>query len=83
MDNSKLFTQVNQIWKELNVFETSQEIAYRNGKRLTLSLKPINIKEKINPTETLKREMLYLVTGGLGGLGTDLILKLAKKYQMR
>ena len=63
---------------EINSKTEDQIIAYRGTNRWIQSFEPIRIKEAIPEPSKLKQGGVYLITGGLGGVGFVLAEYLAK-----
>ena len=71
---------------ELSILKIGSEIRYQAGKRLVRQLKVIekSVYENISvPSTLLKPQGIYLITGGLGGIGFIFAEYLAKHYQAR
>ncbi len=56
-------------------------IAYRSGKRWVQEYKQKNIREESLKKETLKHGGIYMITGGLGGVGLNIAEYLAEQTQ--
>lgn len=63
---------------ELLADNSEETIAYRENNRWVQAFEPIQLKE--TGLERLKEKGVYLLTGGLGGLGFALSKSLAKKF---
>jgi acyl-CoA synthetase (AMP-forming)/AMP-acid ligase II/NAD(P)-dependent dehydrogenase (short-subunit alcohol dehydrogenase family)/acyl carrier protein len=71
------------VLRELAVGKSKHEVAYRDGRRLSLSLSKVDmLREQTHPLP-IKNSGLYLITGGLGGLGTELARYLATRHNAR
>jgi acyl transferase domain-containing protein len=57
--------------------------AYRDGQRLWQSYYPIHLAKGAAPSRLLRREGVYLITGGLGKIGLALAKALAESVQAR
>ena len=68
------------ILRELRIAGSDSEIAYRNGRRLSSSLAKVDMLQQQTQDIPLKQGGIYLVTGGLGGIGTYLCQFLIKEY---
>jgi acyl-CoA synthetase (AMP-forming)/AMP-acid ligase II/NAD(P)-dependent dehydrogenase (short-subunit alcohol dehydrogenase family)/acyl carrier protein len=68
------------ILRELCVVGGDGEIAYRNGRRFCSSLTKVDLLQQPTQNIPLKQGGIYLVTGGLGGIGTYLCQFLIKEY---
>ena len=68
------------ILRELGIPTGDSEIAYRKGRRLISSLAKVDILQQETQDIPLKQGGIYLVTGGLGGIGTYLSQFLIKEY---
>jgi acyl transferase domain-containing protein/acyl carrier protein len=73
---------VQAIIKELNLKTEHQEIAYRDGSRYHLTYEPEKIG-KPSEQSLLKKKGVYLLTGGLGGIGYAIAEELATRNQAR
>jgi len=76
---------LNRMIKELNSPVTDEVIAYRGDSRLVRTFEPAPLP-KIRPEisiSRLKREGVYLITGGLGGIGLELARLLARTVQAK
>ena len=58
-------------------------VAYRDGMRWTQTFEPVQLKETAGDTALLRKNGVYVVTGGLGGIGLTLARHLAKSVQAR
>lgn len=68
---------------ELGTFSKEPSVAYRNGQRYVLRVKPLNlVNDRLTPFE-LKKGGIYLVSGGLGGLGFELCRRLGRDYNAK
>lgn len=66
---------------EQSATEDDADIALRNGKRFQRELKPVALKE--SDEDPFKTGGVYFILGGTGGLGFQLALHLARKYQAK
>lgn len=69
--------------QELSVLSREREIAYRNGKRLIAGLEKVNLPQESQQELPFKSGGIYLITGGLGGIGIQIAQYLLKNYQAR
>ena len=68
-------------YQEITTLPTSYRIAYRGGKRWVQSYEPVRLEHK---TEPIVRESgVYLITGGLGGIGLALAQQLARSAKVK
>lgn len=70
----------NALYYECMQVKTESDISYRDGVRLRMNIKQILLDEKDKVTPYVKNEGLYVVTGGLGGIGTHLTKYLITQY---
>ncbi|NEQ06321.1 MAG: SDR family NAD(P)-dependent oxidoreductase, partial [Moorea sp. SIO4E2] len=75
----------NYIWQELcSVFnELEIEIAYRDGKRLVSGLGAVDLASESQQELPLKKGGIYLISGGLGGIGVEIAKYILEHYQAR
>jgi acyl-CoA synthetase (AMP-forming)/AMP-acid ligase II/NADP-dependent 3-hydroxy acid dehydrogenase YdfG/acyl carrier protein len=59
------------------------EVAYRNGQRWVSQLEKVNLRRQPIQDLPFKFEGLYLLTGGLGGIGVEIARYLLKHYEAR
>ncbi|MDP3705055.1 MAG: amino acid adenylation domain-containing protein [Legionellaceae bacterium] len=82
-NSSQKATLVNNIYWEANTISQAcfkTEIAYRGEYRWQMKLQPCLNHIEENQIKRLKSEGIYLITGGLGGVGLVLAQYLAKNY---
>lgn len=70
-------TPVDRIIEEINHDCEIYRIAYRNGKRYVEELKEYNLKETLPLEVEIKGSGVYLITGGMGGIGLEVAKYLA------
>ena len=81
LDNPEI--NVSYLLQELSVLSKEREIAYRNGKRLIAGLEKVNLLQHNQQELPFKLGGIYLITGGLGGIGRQIAQYLLKNYQAR
>ena len=74
---------VNQLLKELRTESAERQIAYRGNYRWVRSFEPVALETLPNSILPLKRGGVYLITGGMGGIGLSLAEYLAKTVQAK
>ncbi len=80
-DNRELERLAGQLRRELFYEATDRVIAYRGLGRWIRTFEPIKLQETGYPAPDLKPGGVYLITGGLGGIGLVLAQHLAKTVQ--
>jgi len=70
------------LWLELLNPVNEAAIAYRQGQRWTQSYEPLPWQAQV-PANRLREQGVYLVTGGLGGIGLSLAKYLARRLQAK
>ena len=68
---------------EISTEPAAAAIAYRDGLRWTQSFEPISLNEPPENMPLLHKNGVYLITGGLGGIGLTVARHLAKTVQAR
>ncbi len=71
---------VERVLFELGLPTGEAEVAYRNGRRLIPAFAPANLTQQPAHESALERGGVYLVTGGLGGIGAQLARHLIQNY---
>ena len=71
------------ILRELRLASSDAEIAYRQNRRLVSSLAKVDMCQQPTQEIPLKQGGTYLVTGGLGGIGTYICQFLIKEYSAK
>ncbi len=77
---------INQLMEELSNTSAGSfnaVVAYRGDYRWVLSFEPIRLEKAGTIIERLRPEGVYLITGGLGGIGLALAEYLAKKVRAK
>lgn len=73
-------TDVAYIISEMKYNSGSYQVVYRNGKRYTEVFRKLNIQA--GKQKQIREEGVYLITGGLGGLGLEAAKYLAAKAKI-
>ncbi|NJK58277.1 MAG: SDR family NAD(P)-dependent oxidoreductase [Pleurocapsa sp. SU_5_0] len=74
---------VEQLLIELEVPISEQIIAYRGSSRWLQTFEAVRLGESLEETPRLREEGVYLITGGLGGIGLVLAEYLAKTVKAK
>lgn len=82
-DRRSVVADAKSVINELTAENINDEVAYRNGARHVPMLEQVDMLAEPVEKSPLKREGLYLVTGGLGGLGNVVAEQLLKSYDAR
>ncbi|UCH97320.1 MAG: SDR family NAD(P)-dependent oxidoreductase, partial [Candidatus Aminicenantes bacterium] len=74
-----------QLLAELSgeIIEPSEIVAWRRSHRWVQGIEPLHLEEPPKPIPRLRENGIYLVTGGLGGMGLVLAQHLAKTVNAR
>jgi acyl transferase domain-containing protein/acyl carrier protein len=81
--NSQLETLVDRLIAEFLAPSSDSIIAYRGNHRWAQHYEPLPLTESTNPARSFRQNGVYLITGGLGGVGLILAEYLAKTVQAR
>ena len=73
----------DQLLTELRVPISEQLIAYRGNNRWVQTFEPVRLDKSVEETPRLRKEGVYLITGGLGGIGLVLAKHLAKTVRAK
>ncbi|WP_375471346.1 SDR family NAD(P)-dependent oxidoreductase [uncultured Nostoc sp.] len=73
----------NFILQELQIVSKEQEIAYRDGKRLIAGLEKVDFQKHSKQELVFKQGGMYLITGGLGGVGVEIAKYLIKSFNAK
>jgi len=71
------------VLREIHLSSMEKEIAYRNGQRLVSCLEKVDITRETKQDLPFKKGGMYLLTGGLGGIGLVIAEYLLQNYQAR
>lgn len=72
-----------RVLRELGIVRSEDEVAYRGGRRLAWGLARVDLRSCEPVGTPLKHGGIYLITGGLGGIGASLARVLIGKYQAK
>ncbi len=73
----------DQLLTELRLPISERVIAYRGSNRWVQTFEPVQLEESVEQTPRLRNGGVYLITGGLGGIGLVLAKHLAKTVQAK
>jgi hypothetical protein len=71
------------LFAELTTELSDHVVAYRGPHRWVQSFEPVRLLEPQEPFSCLRKEGVYLITGGLGGMGLTLAEHLAKRVRAK
>ena len=74
---------LTQLVAEIGVRDSDPVVAYRGADRYVQTFSPVRIEEPLRSASRLRRRGVYLITGGLGGVGLTLADHLARSFQAR
>jgi phthiocerol/phenolphthiocerol synthesis type-I polyketide synthase E len=83
MDSQLADTIIDQVLAEIRVESADTIIAYRDARRWTQTIEPIRLKRPTGSAPRLRAQGVYLITGGLGGMGLVLAEHLARSVQAK
>lgn len=81
IENNEIDKAAENILKETCIETANRLVAYRNNIRWSERIRPIKI-DNIS-TERIKKNGIYLIIGGLGGVGLSISEYLGKEYQAK
>lgn len=76
-------TSAGLVMDELRSVTNEDEVAYRAGRRLVWALEPVAFPGVTTVQSPVKHGGVYLITGGLGGIGAYLAQALVRDYDAR
>jgi len=83
LEGSSPAADAERLRQELAISRSRTEVAYRREKRLEAALSQVDmLAEPIQPSP-IAEGGLYLITGGLGGIGTHLAEYLSREYRTK
>ncbi|QWU16644.1 amino acid adenylation domain-containing protein [Paenibacillus sophorae] len=74
---------ISGLMEELKIGKLEDEVAYRQGKRYIPLLFQTDIQQVNKQAVNLKTEGMYLISGGLGGIGVEVIKELSDKFALK
>ncbi len=74
---------VNQLRAELSISSSNSLVAYRGKHRWVQTFEPVRLEAKSEQTPQLRQGGVYLITGGLGGIGLVIAEHLARTVQAK
>ncbi|MBX2805693.1 MAG: SDR family NAD(P)-dependent oxidoreductase [Hyphomicrobiales bacterium] len=74
---------IDQLWDDLFAENDSEIIAYRNGRRWKQAHEAHKLDAPKKGADRFRENGVYLLTGGLGDLGSVFALDLARRYKAR
>lgn len=74
---------IDRLLTEINTPNTDEIIAYRGNNRWLQTFEPVQLDETLEQIPYLREKGVYLITGGLGGIGLVLAQYLAKTVSAR
>lgn len=78
-----LVTELSTIGLNGQANKTFEMAAWRGANRWVQHFKPYHLEDKVNPGLNIKEKGVYLITGGLGGIGLVFARSLAMDFKAR
>src|SRR5205085_6591075 len=72
-----------RLLRELQALGRDDEVAYRGGRRLVWGLAPVDLRRSESKVRPIQPGGIYLVTGGLGGIGSYVAEVLIRDYRAK
>ena len=76
-------TLIEQLLREMNTESSEMTVAYRGDKRWVQTYEPVRLEGDVEDILPLRKKGVYLITGGLGGIGMKIAQYLAETLQAR
>jgi NAD(P)-dependent dehydrogenase (short-subunit alcohol dehydrogenase family)/acyl carrier protein len=76
-------TNAEHLVREWLSTSTDKQVAFRTGRRYVFDIQPLDLLSVARRSSPLRRRGVYVVTGGLGGIGLAVAGWLASKYQAK
>jgi acyl transferase domain-containing protein len=83
LDQKRHRLLINQLLSEVQSESADQPVALRGGRRWIQTLEPIRLDTPPDNQHRLREGGVYLITGGLGGIGLEIAEYLAKKARAK
>jgi acyl transferase domain-containing protein/acyl carrier protein len=74
---------INQLIAELTISSSNSVVAYRGKHRWVQTFEPVQLEAKTRQTPQLRQGGVYLITGGLGGIGLVIAEYLARTVKAK
>ncbi|OQY54262.1 MAG: hypothetical protein B6247_12250 [Candidatus Parabeggiatoa sp. nov. 2] len=74
---------IEPLLAELTTKSSDRVVAYRGKHRWVPTFEPVRLDKPVEETQRLREKGVYLITGGLGGIGLVLAEQLAKTVQAK
>lgn len=81
-DLSRSHEQAMELLKEMGALHAGAPVAWRNGERFVETVEPCDLSS-VSERHRIERGGVYLITGGLGGLGLAVAEHLAREFKAR
>lgn len=81
--NDEVETNAHYILKELKALSKELEVAYRDKQRLVCRLEKVDWQLEVRQELPFKQGGIYLLSGGLGGIGCEIAKYLLENYQAK
>ncbi|PYU56188.1 MAG: AMP-dependent synthetase [Acidobacteria bacterium] len=83
LEGNSVQTDAQSLSQELAIPKSRMEVAYRGKRRLQAALSQVDMLAQPTQPLPIAESGLYLITGGLGGIGTHLSEYLSRQYRAK